>query len=97
VQATVLPIADRHNDYARQVVADLKAEGVRAEADERTESIGKKIRAAELQKIPYMLVVGDAEVDERLVGVRRHREGDLGSMTQKQFVERVRAATLGAE
>jgi threonyl-tRNA synthetase len=91
VQATVLPISDRHIDYARQVAADLAAEGIRVEVDDRTESIGKKIRNAELQKIPYMLVVGDREAENREVGVRRHKEGDIGSMTVAAFAERVAA------
>jgi threonyl-tRNA synthetase len=87
VQAAVLPIADRHLDYAAQVAADLIEAGLRAEVDERTESIGKKIRNAELQKVPYMLVVGDREAEAREVGVRRHREGDIGSMTVAAFAE----------
>jgi threonyl-tRNA synthetase len=91
VQAAVLPIADRHSDYARQVADQLRAAGLRVEVDDRTESIGKKIRAAELQKVPYMLVVGDREADNSEVGVRRHREGDLGSMTVTAFAERAAA------
>src|SRR5213075_2353424 len=80
VQAAVLPIADRHNDYAAKVAAQLGDAGIRTEVDDRTETIGKKIRAAEIQKIPYMLVVGDNEAEAGAVAVRRHREGDLGSM-----------------
>jgi threonyl-tRNA synthetase len=91
VQAAVLPIADRHNDYARQVADELREAGLRSEVDDRTESIGKKIRAAELQKIPYMLVVGDREAETAEVGVRRHREGDIGSMSVAAFAERARA------
>jgi threonyl-tRNA synthetase len=91
VQAAVLPIADRHNDYARQVADELREAGLRVEVDERTESIGKKIRAAELQKVPYMLVVGDREAETGEVGVRRHREGDIGSMSVAAFAERAGA------
>jgi threonyl-tRNA synthetase len=80
VQATVLPVADRHLDYAREVEAALRAEGARVQVDDRTESVGRKIRDAELQKIPYMLVVGDREAEERAVSLRRHREGDLGTV-----------------
>ena len=73
----MLPIADRHVDYARAWRAErLRAAGLRVEVDERSESIGKKIREAELRKVPYMLVVGDAELEAGTVAVRRHREGD---------------------
>jgi threonyl-tRNA synthetase len=94
VQAVALPIADRHNDAADAVVAALRAAGLRAEADERTESVGRKIRDAELQKIPYMLVVGDREAEEGTVAVRRHGEGDEGSVALSAFVERL-AAEVG--
>ncbi|HEX8066207.1 MAG TPA: threonine--tRNA ligase [Thermoleophilaceae bacterium] len=80
VQALVLPIADRHADYAREVAAELREAGVRAEVDERSESVGRKIRDAELRKVPAMLVVGDKEREARAASVRRHREGDLGAM-----------------
>jgi threonyl-tRNA synthetase len=76
VQAVVLPVADRHLEYARAVRTALS--GLRVEVDERTESIGRKIREAELHKIPYMLVVGDREAENRTVSLRRHREGDQG-------------------
>jgi threonyl-tRNA synthetase len=89
VQAIVLPISDRHLDYARTVRDQLHAGGVRAEVDERTESVGRKIRDAELRKIPYMLVVGDREQEGRLVAVREHRRGDEGSVPVADFVERV--------
>ena len=79
VQAVVLPIADRHNDYAEQAASRLKQEGFRADVDYRKESVGKKIRDAEMEKIPYMLVVGDKEEDSGSVSVRSHAEGDLGS------------------
>ena len=79
VQARVLPIADRHMEYAREVAREARDAGIRAEVDERTESVGKKIRDGELQKVPYMLVVGDNEPSDGKVAVRRHREGDLGA------------------
>ncbi len=81
VQARVLPIADRHAGYAREVERELRELGVRCETDARSESVGKKIRDAELVKVPYMLVVGDNEQESGKVAVRRHREGDLGAMT----------------
>src|SRR3954454_8085877 len=79
VQAIVLPVADRHLDYAREVQSALS--GFRVDVDERTESIGRKIREAELRKVPYMLVVGDREAAGRPVSLRRHKEGDLGSLS----------------
>ncbi len=92
VQATILPIADRHLDYARTVRDELDAAGIRVELDERTESVGRKIRDAELRKIPYMLVVGDREQEAGQVAVREHRRGDEGSGSVKEFVERVKEA-----
>jgi threonyl-tRNA synthetase len=86
VQAIVLPIADRHAGYAREVADRLS---LRTEIDERSESIGKKIRDAEVLKIPYMLVVGDAEQEAGSVAVRRHREGDVGEMGLEEFGARV--------
>ncbi len=87
VQATVLPIADRHLDYARGVKEKLAAAGLRVEVDDRQEKIGFKIREAQLQKIPYMLVVGDREAAESAVSVRHRAEGDLGSQKIEEFVE----------
>ncbi len=88
VQATVLPIADRHIEYAREAADRLRDAGLRVEVDERSESIGKKIREAEVLKVPYMLVVGDAEQEAGAVAVRRHREGDLGAQPLAEFAER---------
>jgi threonyl-tRNA synthetase len=89
VQAIVLPIADRHVEYGAAVRDRLRAAGLRAEADERTESVGRKIRDAELRKIPYMLVVGDSEVEDDQVAVREHRLGNVGSMSLDAFIERL--------
>jgi len=89
VQAIALPIADRHNDAAGQVVAKLRDAGLRAELDDRTESVGRKIREAELRKIPFMLVVGDREAEEGTVAVRRHGVGDEGSVPADEFVARL--------
>jgi len=88
VQALVLPIADRHNDYARQVERDLHAAGLRVAVDDRAESVGRKIRDGELRKAPYMLIVGDKEQETGSVAVRRHGEGDLGTLTLDEFSER---------
>jgi threonyl-tRNA synthetase len=80
VQAVVLPIADRHLDYAEGAAARLRDQGLRVEVDGRGESIGRKIREAELRKVPYMLVVGDREQERGEVSVRRHHGGDEGSL-----------------
>ena len=93
VQAIVLPISDRHLDYARSVTDRLGDGGVRAELDDRTESVGRKIRDAELRKIPYMLVVGDREAEAGEVSVREHRAGDTGSVAVEAFAQRVRRQT----
>jgi len=92
-QALVLPIADRHAETARAVRAELRAAGVRADVDERTESVGRKIREAELRKVPYMLVVGDREMEEGTVSVRRHREGDEGSEAVADVAARIAEIT----
>ena len=91
VQAVLLPIADRHAGYARRVAGELRAAGLRVELDDRGESIGRKIREAEVRKVPYMLVVGDRESDSGEVAVRRHGEGDIGTMAAGDFAERASA------
>jgi threonyl-tRNA synthetase len=88
VQAAVLPIADRHIEYARETAQRLREAGLRVEVDERSESIGKKIREAEVTKVPYMLVVGDQEQEAGAVAVRRHREGDQGAQPVDEFARR---------
>ncbi len=90
VQAIVLPISDRHVDYARAVAGRIEAAGLRSEHDDRSESVGRKIRDAELRKIPYMLVVGEREQAREQVGVREHRRGDTGSEPVEAFIERLR-------
>jgi threonyl-tRNA synthetase len=97
VQTLVLPIADRHADYAHEVERQLTAAGIRAQVDDRTESIGKKIRDGELLKVPYMLIVGDEEQTEGNVAVRRHREGDLGKTPVGDFIASLSAAILARE
>ncbi len=92
-QAIVLPIADRHAEFASRVVKRLREAGLRGELDERTESVGRKIRDAEMRKIPYMLVVGDREQQSDEVAVREHRRGDVGSLPVDAFLERLRAET----
>ncbi len=93
VQAIVLPISDRHLDAAAKVQAALRSAGVRGELDDRTESVGRKIREAELRKVPYMLVVGDREAQsdpaDPTVAVRRHGAGDTGSEPVAEVVARL--------
>jgi threonyl-tRNA synthetase len=91
VQAAVLPIADRHAEAAAGVVDRLRASGLRVELDARAESVGRKIREAELRKVPYMLVVGDREAQDGAVAVRRHGEGDTGTEPVSDFAERLAA------
>ncbi len=88
-QVRVLPITDRAADASRQAQAALAARGVRVECDLRNEKIGFKIREAQVQKVPYMLVLGDKEVAEGLVSVRSRRDGDLGTMTLDAFAEKL--------
>jgi threonyl-tRNA synthetase len=90
VQAIVLPISDRHVEFGASVARRLRDAGLRAELDDRTESISRKIREAELRKVPYMLVVGDRESERDEVSVREHRRGDEGSSPVAGFVERLR-------
>jgi threonyl-tRNA synthetase len=90
VQAIVLPIADRFNEYGTEVARELHELGAYVEIDERSESVGRKIRDAELRRIPYMLVVGERESSDRTVSVRAHRGGDLGAMSIADFGERLR-------
>jgi threonyl-tRNA synthetase len=86
----VLPISDRHLDYAREVERQLREAGIRAEVDDRTESVGKKIRDGELRKVPLMLVVGDKEQEAGQVAVRRHREGDQGAQPVADVIDAIR-------
>jgi threonyl-tRNA synthetase len=86
LQVSVLPIADRHLDYAREVGAVLEAAGLRVEVDGRQEKVNLKIREAQLQKGPYMLVVGDREAADRAVAVRSRTTGDLGARPLDAFV-----------
>jgi threonyl-tRNA synthetase len=93
VQAIVLPISDRHNAYGERALEALRDLGVRVALDDRSESIGKKIRDGALGRYPYMLVVGDREEEADAVAVRSHAEGDLGEMSLADFAARVKAET----
>jgi threonyl-tRNA synthetase len=89
VQVKILPISDKFMEYAENVLNKLKNADIRAEIDDRSEKIGKKIRDAELAKIPFMLVIGEREMNEEKISVRRQGKGDLGSKNLEEFVEMV--------
>ncbi|WP_034429391.1 threonine--tRNA ligase [Caldisalinibacter kiritimatiensis] len=88
-QVTILPISDKFNDYALEIQNKLEEKGIRVEVDTRSEKIGYKIREAQLQKIPYMLIVGEKEVEEGTVSVRSRDEGDTGSLKVNEFIDRL--------
>ena len=90
VQVKILPIADSHLEYANRVKEQLLEEGIRVEIDERNEKIGYKIREAQLQKIPYMLVIGDKEVEANKVGVRSRKDGDQGAVSITDFINKIK-------
>jgi threonyl-tRNA synthetase len=90
VQAIVLPITDRQTEYSREVVRQLHAAGIRATVDERSEKVNLKIRDAQLQKIPYMLVVGDREQQNGQVAIRNRKHGDQGAKPLPEFIAAIR-------
>ena len=89
VQVRILPIADSHKEYAEKLKEKLEEYDIRVELDEREEKIGYKIREAQLQKIPYMLIVGDKEVEANAVGVRSRKDGDIGAMRVEDFINKI--------
>jgi len=91
VQAVIIPIADRHLEYARQIRSELSEDEIRVQVDDRTERMNLKIREAQLNKVPYMLVVGDKEITNAAVSVRLRNGEDLGSKTLSEFKERIKA------
>jgi threonyl-tRNA synthetase len=95
VQAQVMPIADRHNDNARKIYDELFDSGIRVEIDDRREKIGLKIREAEIQKVPYMLIVGDKEAESNTVSVRARGKGDTGSMKLGEFTSLIKEEIAG--
>ena len=86
-QVGVLPISERFNKYAEQVIQELKNQDIRGFVDDRDEKIGRKIRDAEVKKVPYMLIVGEKESSEGTVAVRKHGSGDQGSVALDEFVK----------
>ena len=89
VQAKILTISEAHTEYANKLKEILENQGIRVELDDRNEKIGYKIREAQLQKIPYMLIIGDKEVEANAVGVRSRKDGDIGQMSQEAFIEKI--------
>ena len=90
VQVRILPIADSHKKYAARVSEELEKVGIRVEVDERQEKIGYKIREAQLQKIPYMLILGDKEVEAGNVGIRSRKDGDIGQLGVEEFICKIK-------
>jgi len=90
-QVAILPISEKYNEYSEKVLSALKNSDIRALLDWRDEKIGRKIRDAELNKIPFMVIVGEKEQNEETLSVRKHKEGDIGSFTQADFIEFFRA------
>ena len=89
VQVKLLTIADRHIEYAQKLLEEFEQKGIRVELDKREEKIGYKIREAQLQKVPYMLIIGDKEVEENKVSIRSRDKGDLGSIEKEKFIEKI--------
>ncbi len=95
VEVKVMPISDSQIDYAKDVVKALQKEGLRIELDSRQEKIGYKIREAQLQKVPYMLILGDKEVEANAVGVRSRTDGDIGQMKLEEFIQKINEEVKG--
>ena len=89
-QVKILPIADSHKEYAKKVREALMLKGIRTELDDRNEKIGYKIREAQLEKVPYMLIIGNKEMENEEVGVRSHKDGDIGAMKLNEFVDKIK-------
>ena len=90
VQVKVMPITDKQRDYAKGIYERLLKDGIRVELDDRSEKIGYKIREAQLQKIPYMLIIGDKEIEAGAVGVRSRKDGDIGQIPTEEFMEKLK-------
>lgn len=90
IQIKLLPIADRHLDYIYEVKKQLEAEGIRVEVDDRSEKIGFKIRAAQLEKVPYMIIAGDKDIENSTVSVRSRKDGEQGAMSVEEFVAKIK-------
>ena len=89
VQIRILTISEAHIEYANKLKETLENKGIRVELDDRNEKIGYKIREAQLQKVPYMLIIGEKEVEANAVGVRARKEGDIGAMKLEDFIAKI--------
>ncbi len=90
VQVKILPITDKHHEYSKELAEEMKKYGIRVEVDDRSEKTGYKIREAQLSKVPYMLIVGDKEVEENKVSVRNRKDGDLGAIDKEEFIKNLK-------
>ena len=90
VQVKILPISEAHREYARKIKQQLKDADIRVELDERDEKIGYKIREATMQKIPYMVILGDKEIEANAIGVRSRKDGDIGQMSVGNFINKIK-------
>lgn len=97
VQVKVIPIADRHHDKARELKEQFAAAGLRCELDDRSEKVGYKIREAQLEKVPYMIVIGDKDIEGGVISVRHRKDGDLGQMTAEEFISKAIEQTKSRE
>jgi threonyl-tRNA synthetase len=88
VQAKIIPISESHVNYANEVKSQMQAAGIRVEVDYRSEKMGLKIREAETQKIPYMFVIGDKEMENQSLALRKRKEGNIGVMSVQEIIER---------
>ena len=89
LQVKILPISDKFMDYANEILSTLKSKGIRVEIDDRNEKIGKKIREAELSRVPYMLVIGEKEATEKKLSIRRQGKGDMGQQSLEEFTQNI--------
>ncbi len=89
VQVQIIPITDRNNEYAQNVLEQLKSANIRVEVDERSETMQAKIRDAQNQKVPYMIIIGDREMKEKKIAVRNRAGKDLGALSTEEFLEKI--------
>ena len=92
-QVQIIPVSEKHFDYAEKITKSLRDSGIRAEADYRNEKLGYKIREAQLEKVPYMVILGDKEIDQNNISVRSRHEGDLGSSSVEDFIAKIKDET----
>ncbi|MCX6721661.1 MAG: His/Gly/Thr/Pro-type tRNA ligase C-terminal domain-containing protein, partial [Candidatus Staskawiczbacteria bacterium] len=90
VQVAIIPISEKHVSYAKEIQKQFIKEGIRSELKDENETLGKKIRASEMQKIMYLLIVGDKEIEAKSVSVRERGKGDLGAMATDKFIDKIK-------